>query len=210
MDQVDHVGCRRVRLGRKGRPPVADIPIESLVLAAHQTALDHGGGYVGPAQRAALGLVEHLFDGHIHSQIVEALDNGDAPLVPVLMHLVQVGDQVGILPIETVSQDVDFALLDVSAQLGAGDDFYTQSRADFVRLDQTVDRVVIGEAEGLEAGIARLLHGLCRGAQTIGAEGVDVEIGQIVTHGRTLILCTAAWRRLSAGLRFLVNLLKTR
>ena len=59
---------------------------------------------------------------------------------------------------------MDFSIFDMSAKFGAGNDFKPLLFSGFQCFVDAIDRIVVGETQGLEAGLASLLYSLGRGA----------------------------------------------
>ncbi len=174
MHHGNHVVSGGSRLGHIGGTAITDEAREGFFLVAHRAAGDHGSGDVWSPERPAISAHQYVLEGDVDAELVEAFDDGDATVVPLLMDEFDVGRQTRIEVVETIGEKMHFPVVEVGAQLGTGDDLDAVGLTGLQGLWYALDRVVIGKAQDPHAAAGGLLHGLCRCAEAVGAERMRV------------------------------------
>ena len=113
VNEGDDLLSGGIGFGFKGGTPITDIAVEGFVFARDQSVCNHGCGDMGTSQRAAISLIEDLFEIDVQSHIVERLDDGDTPLVAGLERGLKGHVELVVTAVYTVGKDMNFAILDV-------------------------------------------------------------------------------------------------
>ena len=178
MHQRNRVGYVEAILRHVRRPSEADPAIERVAEIADPPAGYHGPSDVRTTDGTLVGLGEHRLHGHGNAVPIEHLDDLYRAFDPTGLQFTQRRPH-RVLVGQMQPEQVQFVLVEMGTEFDAGNDAHTESVASCDRLRQAVDGVVVSEGDGVQLGVARCFHDLCRRKSTVGRGRVDLQIDEL-------------------------------
>ena len=178
MDQFDGFQRGHLGLGHPGGAVFLQEPLEGFIQRAAMSAAHQRASDMRTTGRAAIRQREDVVSLERNAQRVDARDHVADAFLPDFLKLRDLGQQLGILRINEVSQNVQFVVAVFCRQFRADDKLNARRRARRRHARATLDRIVIGKGERLMTKARTMPHDFLGREGAVGKERMEMEVGE--------------------------------